>query len=53
MDMDTLDAGAEYYESQYRQRVLRSANRRAAQLGYALVPIAELGEAQQVPTPLL
>ena len=48
-----VDAGAEYYESQYRQRVLHSANRRAAQLGYALVPIAELGEAQQVPTPLL
>ena len=42
-----VDAGAEYYESQYRQRALRSAKRRAAQLGYALVPIAELGEAQQ------
>ena len=33
--------------------VLRSANRRAAQLGYALMSIAELDEAQQVPSPLL
>ena len=44
-----VDAGAEYYESQYRQRTLRSAKRRAAQLGYALVPVGDLGEAQQVP----
>ena len=34
-----VDAGAGYYESQYRERVLRSAKRRAAQLGYRLVPI--------------
>ena len=33
-----VDAGAEYYESQYRQRALRNAKRRAAQLGYELVP---------------
>ena len=33
-----VDAGAEYYESQYRQRVLRNAKHRAAQLGYELVP---------------
>ena len=33
--------------------VLRSANRRADQLGYALMSIAELDEAQQVPSPLL
>ena len=33
-----VDAGAEYYESQYRQRALRNARRRAAQLGYELVP---------------
>ena len=32
------DAGAEYYETQYRQRALRSAKKRAAQLGYQLVP---------------
>ena len=32
------DAGAEYYETQYRQRALRSARQRAAQLGYQLVP---------------
>ena len=32
------DAGAGYYESQYRQRALRATKRRAAQLGYQLVP---------------
>ena len=32
-----VDAGAEYYERQYRQRALRNARRRAAQLGYKLV----------------
>ena len=36
-----VDAGAEYYESQYRQRALRAAKRRAAQLGYDSVPIAD------------
>ena len=35
-----VDAGAEYYESQYHQRAVRAAKRRAAQLGYELVPIA-------------
>ena len=34
-----VDAGAEYYESQYRHRALRAAKQRAAQLGYRLVPI--------------
>ena len=33
-----VDAGAEYYESQYQQRALRAAKRRAAQLGYQLCP---------------
>ena len=36
-----VDAGAEYYESQYQQRALRAAKRRAAQLGYQLVPISD------------
>ena len=36
-----LDAGAQYYESQYRERVLRNAKQRAAQLGYELVPIPD------------
>ncbi len=36
-----VDAGAEYYERQYQQRVLRFAKRRAAQLGYELVPIPD------------
>ena len=35
------DAGAEYYESQYQQRALRAAKRRAAQLGYQLVPMSD------------
>ena len=34
-----VDAGAEYYERQYRQRALHTARHRAAQLGYQLVPI--------------
>ena len=33
------DAGAEYYESEYQQRALRAAKRRAAQLG--LVPMSD------------
>ena len=36
-----VDAGTEYYERQYRHRVLRNARTRAAQLGYRLVPIAD------------
>ena len=35
------DAGAEYYESEYQQRALRAAKRRAAQLGYHLVPVSD------------
>ena len=37
-----VDAGAQYYESQYRQRALRAARQRAAQLGYQLVPLPEV-----------
>ena len=33
-----VDAGAEYYESQYHHRALRAAKRRVAQLGYQLGP---------------
>ena len=40
-----VDAGAEYYERQYQQRALRAAKRRAAQLGYQLVPMSD-GEYQ-------
>ena len=36
-----VDAGAEYYERQYRHRALRNARRRAAQLGYRLVPTTD------------
>ena len=36
-----VDAGSEYYERQYRKRALGNAKRRAAQLGYKLVPMAE------------
>ncbi len=37
-----MDAGAQYYESQYRERALRAAKQRAAQLGYRLVPIENI-----------
>ena len=36
-----VDAGAEYYERRYQQRALRAAKRRAAQLGYQLVPMSD------------
>ncbi len=36
-----VDDGADYYEAQYHQRALRSAKRRAAQLGYELVPTSD------------
>jgi len=36
-----VDAGAHYYEEQYRRRALSNARRRAEQLGYRLVPIAD------------
>ena len=36
-----VDAGAEYYESQYQQRALRAAKRRAAQLGCQLAPVSD------------
>ncbi len=39
-----VDAGAEYYEKQYQDRALRAAKRRAAQLGYQLVPMADAPE---------
>ena len=44
-------AGAEYYESQYQQRALRAAKRRAAKLGYRLVPIPD-GEDRALGVPL-
>ncbi len=36
-----VDAGAEYYEKQYQDRALHAAKRRAAQLGYQLVPLPD------------
>ena len=36
-----VDAGAEYYERQHQQRALRAVKRRAAQLGYQLVPMVD------------
>ena len=38
---ECVDAGAEYHESQYQQRALRAAKRRAAQLGYQLAPMSD------------
>ena len=34
-----VDAGAEYYETQYQQRALRTAQRRAARRGAARLPL--------------
>ena len=36
-----VDRGQDYYEREYRKRALRAATRRAAQLGYKLVPIPD------------
>ena len=44
------DQGADYYEAAYRKRALRNAKKRAAQLGYSLVPIAVAPD-QTMPTP--
>ena len=46
-----VDAGAEYYERHYQQRALRTAQRRAAQLGYQLVPLSD-GEHHPLGVPL-
>ena len=50
-----VDAGAQYYESQYRERALRAARQRAAQLGYQLVPVSDgqgqASSASQAPVP--
>jgi transposase len=35
------DFGADYYEQQYRSRVLRNLNRRAAKLGFRLEPVLQ------------
>lgn len=35
------DFGSDYYELQYRNRVLRNLNRRAAKLGFRLEPVTE------------
>ena len=39
-----VDAGAEHYERQHHQRALRATTRRAALLGYQLVPISNAGD---------
>ena len=39
-----VDAGAEHYERQHRQRALRAAKRRAALLGYQLIPISDAAD---------
>ena len=35
-----VDAGQDYYERQYKQRVVRNLTRRAKELGLVLVPEA-------------
>ena len=46
-----VDAGAEYYERRYQQRALRAAKRRAAQLGYQLVPMPDASGTHNLRTP--
>jgi hypothetical protein len=44
--MDYCDPGADYYEQQYRDRVIKQMHRRAAQFGFTLQrqdPIASGG----------
>ena len=44
-----VDQGADYYEKQYRERAFRAAQRRAAQLGYDLIPASsDKGQAAAV-----
>ena len=44
-----VEQGADYYETQYRQRTFRAAQRRAAQLGYDLIPASsDKGQAAAV-----
>ncbi len=38
-----VDAGQDYYERQYKQRVVRSLEQRAKALGFELVPVAPEG----------
>ena len=40
----TWTPGPKYYERRYQQRALRAAKRRAAQLGYQLVPMSDAGD---------
>jgi transposase len=37
---DYVDAGQDYYERQYRERVVQNLTRRAKELGFVLVPEA-------------
>ena len=46
-----VDDGADYYEAQYHERALRAAKRRAAQLGYELLPVSD-SRAQALDLPL-
>jgi len=35
--MDYVDSGRQYYENQYRERVIKSLTKRAHEMGYAVV----------------
>ncbi|MDD5410651.1 MAG: hypothetical protein PHF31_04435 [Methylobacter sp.] len=36
-----MDQGQEYYEEKYRQRVIKNLTKRAEQIGFQLIPMAE------------
>jgi transposase len=46
--MDYVDPGASYYETRYRQRVLKNLRRRAKACGFALQPANTLSAEQVV-----
>lgn len=37
-----VDAGQDYYDQQYRNRVIKNMNRKAKLLGFQLMPIEQL-----------
>jgi len=37
-----VDQGQDYYEQQYQDRVMKNIKRRAAEMGFALVPSSEV-----------
>ena len=43
--LDYEDTGAEYYDAQYRNRVIKSMQRKAQKLGFSLTPLPAITQA--------